>query len=119
MGESLNDWVENYGKLIDPGMNQADWESVFQALSWDNQYLDNVTISDFIFTGSIDHINGSGQSGVSVLINRPGNITIDNCTWTNKCPLWYLVAQHFSQFGLGSWATPNTRAQHNSSDNTK
>lgn len=87
--EYLRDYAASIGTLIDPSITFEQWTKIHELSFWTDSSLDNVTIRDFVFTGSIDqHSNLLGMSGKSVVIeNRPGNVTFENCVWEDMTAL--------------------------------
>ena len=79
-------FLNTVGKRVDLDMPEEEWERVTEAI---NSELNNVTVRDFVFTGSI--ANGCPNSdfdrvpkvGRSVDAYRLGNMSLINCNWTD------------------------------------
>jgi hypothetical protein len=63
----------------DPTSIFEDWINVAEATFQSN--FTNVTIRGFTFTGDIQ--NSGNKYGNSVLIDQPGDFTLEDCHWTN------------------------------------
>jgi len=68
-------WFRNEGK--DLVLTEEDVKVFYHSLSM--QRYDNVTIRGLTFTGNL--VNGRNTFGQSIIMNRTGNILLDECIW--------------------------------------